>query len=221
MSRDFDGSTDSALNDNDPAGALPITLLCWHNPDIIAAGEIMDITVSTSNNRYITMTSQDHDTDSTQECSTSARNTQNRNILCATSIPLDTWHVLQGNFVSSTSREAFVDGAADGTNTQTSTYPAINRIAMGRLMRNSPASAFDGRIGLCCEWSVDVDDTNTAAMGRGAQPFVIDDANLVFYAPLEGHDSPEVEYISRNNLTLSGTSKFAGNPPIEPLENFL
>ena len=64
-----------------------------------------------------------------------------------------------------------------------------------------------------------------SAINNGANPFAFSSGvggNLAFYAPVNGNKSPEDNYAGQTtDGDLTGTTKFAGNPPVDLLENYL
>ena len=56
---------------------------------------------------------------------------------------------------------------------------------------------------------------------RGVNPFVMRDDIQLFYQPVWGNDSPEVDYTGRLSGTVSGGTKANWHPPVEHMENYL
>ena len=71
-------------------------------------------------------------------------------------------------------------------------------------------------------WNVEIPITHLLAISHGVPAFIINNGSDVLHAPLYGVHSPEIDEAGGNNTgTLTNTTKFAGNPPVELLENYL
>jgi len=219
MGRDFDGVTDSALNDNDPAGSYPFTMFCWGNSDVVQGNTRMALVDASGSTVYQWLLSLQ---DGGDEDATLITRNSTQDVVQGSPISQDVWIAHQGNYRGNSDRELFINGVTDGTGTTLITYNALtDRVCFGRLMRSSPANPFDGGLAHGSIWTSDLVVSHALALFRGANPFIMDQDDLVFYAPLDGNNSPENEYVSQFNLTLSGTTKFSGNPPVDLLENYL
>lgn len=72
----------------------------------------------------------------------------------------------------------------------------------------------DGAIAEVGIWNVALSDSDVALLAKGVSPLMVHPESLVFYAPLIGQYSPEIELRSARNLTLTGTPTQSAHPPI-------
>ena len=127
----------------------------------------------------------------------------------------------------------FIGGTYDGETvtvfinggTATNTSPSGNLAYSTGLLKiaNNANDSNDwvGPIGECAIWSADIGSTKMQALERGVNPFVMRDDIQLFYQPVWGNDSPEVDYTGRLSGTVSGGTKANWHPPVEHMENYL
>jgi len=80
---------------------------------------------------------------------------------------------------------------------------------------------FNGEISFAAVWDIALSNNEELILSHGVCPFVVRNEALRMYCPLDGNDSPEANYASTSTGTVTGTTKFAGNPPVELIENYL
>ena len=102
---------------------------------------------------------------------------------------------------------------ADNANTGTDTIVLMATIAQ--------TADVDGKLAHCAFWDAALSANEHAALAHGVNPFAIRSQSQQFYYPINGNDSPESEYVQQATLTVNNATKFAGNPPVELLENYL
>jgi hypothetical protein len=73
-----------------------------------------------------------------------------------------------------------------------------------------------GQIAHAAVWNVALNAAQIAALARGVHPLAMERTALVAYWPLFGFQSPEQAVVGEGfDLTLTGTVKGAGGPPVE------
>ncbi len=84
-------------------------------------------------------------------------------------------------------------------------------------------SGVDGRIAHIAFYKTNFTAAEVTAISHGVNPFVFRNDIIEFYMPDNGNDDPEGQYVGQiNKGTTNGSPpKFAGNPPVELLENYL
>jgi len=144
------------------------------------------------------------------------------NASTSTSILADTWHHGFAREVSTTSRNVSLDDGGEVSDTTGTTPASADRTSLARLGDSTPSVFLDGDLGPCAVWSVVLSDNERGALARGVNPFAIRSESQVALWPVEGNDSPEIDYKGTLDLTVNGTPLKAGsNPPVELLENYL
>jgi len=116
------------------------------------------------------------------------------------------------------------DGGTRGTDTDTFTNAYNNTIATTIGAREAGTDRFcDGKLAYATIWDIDLVANDDVILSRGVNPFLIKNSNIIYFVVVEGNDSPEPNYAEPSaTATLTATPlKFAGNPPVELLENYL
>lgn len=114
----------------------------------------------------------------------------------------------------------YLNGVADGTDAVTfgaTTYnqgspsTAVDRIGCGVTL--GTGQQFDGRIAELAIWNVDIGAAGFAQLAAGVLPRRLS-AMPVFYWPLVGSYSPEIEVIRGQSATITGTIAQGDHPRI-------
>jgi hypothetical protein len=138
------------------------------------------------------------------------RNTGNAAAQSSTTTTADAaWHHAAGGFASATSRLAYLDGGAAGSNTTNIAFNAgINRVDIGveRYNAISPVNYLNNDLAEAAIWSTDLTATEIAILARGVSPLLVRPTALVFYAPILGRYSPEPDVRGGLSLTVTGTT---------------
>lgn len=222
MGRDFNGSSDEIIVSDDAAlDVTNVTLMAWFNAD-----------GWTTNDFIISKT--DSATDDAYGMGISAEGTDDLKAIIGTAAterimnaddggagrPLGSWHLLTMTYTSG-SWKLWFDGVEQkeittftGDLDQTAADIHIGRLrALGLF--------FDGIIAECVIWDGVLSDEVMLSLFRGVNPFSIRSKTLVYYCPLWGNESPEVDYSGNGNTgTLTGTTKDV-HAPVELLENYV
>lgn len=124
-----------------------------------------------------------------------------------TGFSVDTWHHLCGANVASNSRKVFIDGGSKGTNS-TNMSGSVNPTAvyLGYDQR-AGVGLEDGTLAEAAIWSVALSDADIALAAKNVSPLMVHPESLIFYAPIIGNYSPEVDVVGHFSLTVTNTSK--------------
>ncbi len=131
--------------------------------------------------------------------------------------PVDgTWFFTAGRFSGNSSRFARVDQTESSEGTDTKTPSGVAAISIGcRKGQSGSENFWDGDLAEAALWNVSLLDKEFIALAKGYSPLFIRPQNLVFYCPIWGNDSPEIDIIGGRQMTLTGgTPAKADHPPI-------
>lgn len=114
------------------------------------------------------------------------------------------WQTAAGVWASSSSRSAYLNGANKVTSTGASNvvFADLTRTAVGANVLGPAFEFFDGRIAHCAVWSTALTDDDVAILHAGLHPTRVKSASLVAYWSVSGKDSPEIDIVGRNDLTV-------------------
>lgn len=126
------------------------------------------------------------------------------------------WHHACAVEASATDHRVFIDGGSKGSSTTSRTPTGINRIAIGRISFSTPGVYFSGDLAEAAIWDTNLSDAEVALMGAAyhPSPLLMKPANLIYYCPVTGNYSPEIEIVNSANMTVSGATKTAAPPRI-------
>lgn len=211
MARDFNGTSSDYLQTGRASTATDnMTFCCWVNPALTAEGTPMingydgggggdgySINVEASGNVRVGI---------------SFIAWVNSNVTISSS----TWaHVLGTR--KSTTWKCYVDGDGSSSSTSTSAPSSPSDYYTVGMSPNSSGAAsgryFDGAVAEVAFWDRALDDDEIAGLGAGMSPLFYPHS-LVRYSPVVGKFSPEIELVNGSGMTVTGTSAFAGHPPI-------
>jgi hypothetical protein len=137
----------------------------------------------------------------------------------AATITSGVWNhlALTGNFTTSSSGNAYINGTTDGATVGGSLAPSNGVIEIAGGIASS-SNYFDGKIADVAMWNVQLSTAEIAALSQGARPYQIRRPSVIFWLPMDGLQSPEPD-LSGNafNGTLIGSPSFAPGPPLRPL----
>lgn len=202
MSRSFNDSTDYLEYAGAARAALPVTMACWVNADLVGADAAVSLSTATALNSI-----------SIQLTNTGvlrARSSTTGGVVASAdttaTVSANTWAHIAGVFTSNTSRTAYIDGGNAVTNT-TSNNPSassFNTTNIGVRYETSRANYFGGEIAEVGIWSVALTAAEIASLAKGVSPLMIRPASLISYWPLIGQTSPEIDLHGRFEMTVSG-----------------
>ena len=127
------------------------------------------------------------------------------NTVTTTSYTINTWHHICGVETSATSHKAFIDGGSKNTGVSSRAPAGADRIRIGQRGDSTPSDAFSGLIAEVGIWSTDLTDANVALSAKRVSPLLVVPQSLVFYLPIWGRYSPEIDIKGGRNLTVTGT----------------
>lgn len=128
---------------------------------------------------------------------------------CAASYVVGQWHHVCAVMTSTTSRAIFMDGGNKATNTVTVAAPGWDRVSVGHVPETTHYYG-NADLAEAALWSIALTDADVALLGLGLSPLFVRPDALVFYAPLLGATSPEIELVGRRELALVNA------PPVVP-----
>lgn len=189
-----------------PVTAVPLTLAAWVKPAAVAADQcFLALENSASNVNFFKLmyrgagggVSANHRSTASggSEAFSSALSAGAMQHVCAV-------------FETNSSRSAYMNGGAKGTNTAANSTPSsINLLSIGRANSNgTPEDFFVGDAAEFVIWGAALTDSEVAALGARVSPLLVRPAALLFYARLAGVAAPEPEVIGRRDLTVSGAT---------------
>jgi len=140
----------------------------------------------------------------------------------------DNWHVCCGtvdNTANASGINIYVDGSADSmtTGSDNLTVTTVGAETMRIACREGCTfGEFNGDFGMWAQWDTEFGAARAAALTSGVNPLGFGKVGMRLFVSIFGNESPEPDW-SGNDFdgTVTGTTKFAGNPPIELMENYL
>ncbi len=120
-----------------------------------------------------------------------------------------------------TKLEIFIDGSSEGSDTTAGADMGNTTTVLSVGARVDGGLAFAGDLAECALWDIALPTSHISALARGANPLFVSGIKPVFYSPVWGNESPELEYIGTTDGTLTDTTKSTSHPPVEMIENYL
>lgn len=114
------------------------------------------------------------------------------------------WHHIGGKGASATSRDCFIDGGSKGSNSTNSTPTGLDATRIGVTASSTLFRPFSGDIAECAIWDAAHADADFALLAKAVSALMVHPESLVFYVPLIGRFSPEIDIIGGLNLTVTG-----------------
>jgi hypothetical protein len=208
MAIDYDG-TDYHLTSTTPVTAVPLTMACWFNPDVVSALDyLICIADSGADTDWFSLEANGAAGDVVR-----ARTNATTGVFASTSATFvaGTWQHAAAVFESTTSRAAYLDGGNKGTNTTSKTPSGLDRIGLACQATLTPTLFLSGLIAEAAIWDVALTDDEVAQLGLGYCPLLVRPDGLVFYAPLV---RAVQDVIGGLTLTATGTPAAAVHPRI-------
>ena len=184
----------------------PFTMSCWFEPDAASnLGHLMslhDLSAVELHNLTI-------DLSATSTLEAGSFDGGWATATGSTTLVNGTTYHAAGTWASSTSREVFLDGVSDGTNTTSKNPTGIDDFSIGAQYFNNgaPSEEFDGRIAHPAIWNVVLTDEEIASLAAGASPLLIRPASLVLYVPLDRRGA--IDLMGSVALSADGTPTFS------------
>lgn len=208
MARTWDNTTSNYITGGSaPVTAVPISMACWAK-----------CTTSTDVNYLMAVDEATDDqfsllVNATNNVQAATRVAGTESLASSSTTFTDaTWFHAAAVFAAANDRRAFLNGGGKGTNASNRTPTGINGMHIGVRDMGSIAVPMNGQIAHCAIWASTLSDAQVAVLATGVHPMLVDPANLVFYAPLWGNSSPELDIIGGVTLTITGTLAKADGP---------
>lgn len=133
----------------------------------------------------------------------------------STGYSADTWHHACAVGTSATDRAVFIDGGSKGTNATSRTPTGLDRISVGaRNFSGAPSTFFGGDAAEIAVWNVALSDADVALAAKPVTPFLVHPESLVFYLPIIGQFSPEIDIVGGLNLALTSAPTASPHPRV-------
>lgn len=125
------------------------------------------------------------------------------------------WQHAAAVVTSASSYSVFYNGAnkATGTTAVTMTPANLDRIALGRTSF-AASDYFTGQLAHCAVWAAALTDAEVEVLAAGLLPTKVRSASLTAYWSLSGKDSPEIDIVGRNDLTVTNATVSNEEPRI-------
>lgn len=126
------------------------------------------------------------------------------------------WFFTAGRYSAVNSRFVWVDQTESTEGTDSATPTGIDSVSIGARLGQIAGGVnnWDGDLAEAAIWNVGLNDEELIALAKGYSPLFIRPQNLVFYCPIWGNDSPEIDIIGGLQLTLDGSPAKSDHPPI-------
>jgi hypothetical protein len=190
--------------------AMPLTMACWARPGSSAdTRTALSLHTNGSNNHRLSVR-----ISTTHVPEAVIRETgPTRTAPAASAMTPGTWGHIAGVFASTTSYTGYFNGVAGTTGTTATNPSGWNRWAVGRLNTAAPDN-WDGDLAEAAIWNVALATADIAQLAAGYSPVLVRPDALLFYAPLVGRMSPEIDLIAGQDLTLTNTPVVATHPRV-------
>lgn len=133
------------------------------------------------------------------------------------------WHHLGGVLnIGGDTITPYYEGTAEGGGAVTfgnatwtnGTPTQLDTIGAGQTAPVSSVIQWDGRIAELAIWVVDIGASGFASLNKDISPLLVRPESLVYYAPLIGNFSPEIDLISAKSGTITGSLPASAHPRV-------
>jgi len=210
--RFFDGTDDWMRNTTDtpPATATPLSFSCWFRTDQDGSNKtIISVGDDGAADNFFRLQASMSDIGDPVGMRTRSP-TINFSAKTSTAISVNTWHHACGRTASSTSRDAYLDGAGKGSSAGDVTPTVVDATGIGT--DPDVGSRWSGDLAHCAMWKVALSDQECATLAAGVSPLRVDRDNLIAYWPINGQ-SPEIDIVGGVNLTINSSPAVSEEPP--------
>lgn len=127
-----------------------------------------------------------------------------------------TWQSAAAVWASTSNRSVYLNGGNKATISGASNvvFADLSRTAVGANILGPAYEFFDGRVAHCAVWATALTDDDVAMLHTGLHPLRVKSTSLVAYWSLSGKDSPEIDIIGRNDLTVTNATVSNEEPRI-------
>jgi hypothetical protein len=181
MAYDFDGTNQSLTRASAPVTAVPLTMACWFNPDLLQDGALCAVESVSGNGTWFALFAV---LAGMVSASTVQNGAESRAITTAT-YTTGSWNHCCGVFTASNSRTIYLNGGNAVTNTGNRTPTNIAETVIGaRRFAGIFGLYFNGKIAEVGIWNAALTAQEVASLAQGMTCDKIRPQSLVFYAPL-------------------------------------
>jgi hypothetical protein len=182
MAYDFNGINQSLTRASAPVTAVPLTLACWFNPDLLQDAALCAVnrTGSSVGTWFALFTG----LAGVVTASTASGGNQSNATTTAT-YTTGSWNHCCGVFTTNSSRTIYLNGSNEVTNTASRTPASLSETIIGARRASGIFEAyFNGKIAEVGIWNAALTAQEVASLAKGMTCEKIRPQNLVFYAPL-------------------------------------
>ncbi len=145
--------------------SAPITLACWFKPSIAQSAALISVSKSSSASDYLEL-----GVVSTGESYAVARTGAWQGALSTSTYTPGAWQHVAGVFPSASNRTISVSGVAEASNAAFAQPTALNRTAIGTLVRSTSSPVFEGELAEVAIWQTALEQVEIAALAEGVSP---------------------------------------------------
>ena len=187
-----------------PVTAAPFTMACWGNSDSTTATQTA-IQIQDKDAAGARWNLEFDGTNPADELNfniiagglgTSASTT--------TGYTANTWHHAAAVEASATSHAVYIDGGNSGSSSTSKAPAGADSISVGRAGDSTPNNYFSGLLAEVAVWSVALSAGDVAQFADPVSALLVRPESLVFYCPIIGRYSPEIDVVGGLNLTVTG-----------------
>lgn len=192
--------TGSLSSTSPPASGPPCAFGLWVVPTSLQTVGLMELRDASSRLIYITLVNDG------RVGAIAFDGTNYRASYSTNRYVLNAWNYIGGNFTSTSSRAAILNGVIASPNNVAASFGPATSVTVLPSVSNAVAHA--------AVWSTALTANEASSLYSGASPLLIRPASLAAYWPLRGLecDRPEVDVVRRRDLTVNGTT-WAPDPP--------
>lgn len=115
-----------------------------------------------------------------------------------------TWHHGAAVETSAINHTVYIDGGSDATITTSVTPTGMDSISIGRAGDSTPDAYFSGDLAEVAVWDVAFTAPQMALLAKAVSPLLVRPEALVFYCPIIGRYSPEIDVVGGRDMTVTG-----------------
>ena len=182
MAYDFDGINQSLTRASAPVTAVPLTMACWFDPDLLQNASLCSVgsTAGGLGTWFALFTG----LTGVVTASTTSSGNQSNATTTAT-YTTGSWNHCCGVFSATNSRTIYLNGENAVTNTASRIPAAVAETIIGSRRANGIFGAyFNGKIAEVGIWNAALTAAEVASLARGMTCDKVRPQSLVFYAPL-------------------------------------
>lgn len=212
MARAFASASSQKLRGTQPLTALPLTIACWAQTSQNTANQTVVYLGNSGGTNADLYELQFGGAIAGDPVRLAFNNVGGTVIVAATSTgySTNTWHHVCCTIAAANDKRVFIDGGSKGTSSNTEEPSGINRFSVGARDDATGSQFLDGQVAEVAVWNVALSDAEVALLASTrVSPFLIHPESLVFYAPLIGQFSPEIDIKGGLTLTVTGATAAA------------